>query len=433
MNWLDGMRGRVAATLLLVLIVQFVGGEIIFKKIETAWMRQAHAERLGERLAIAEELIVRHGDNVMDGLNRVWGSRLVLSTAAANSLPLPPHDKDGSGAARSAIFAGQPTLSPETLSLRRRGEWLEGSLRLRNGNWISFRSEHQGKGNPLILHYLASGLLLLGCVAITALLFGRMIGRPLRQIVDAAETAGRDEPVAVSVDGPREVRQVATAFERLQTRLLSHLHERVQSLAAMSHDLRTPLARLRLNASTVPDGDTRSALERDVEEMEEFVSSILDYLRGDDAEQAQRVDIASIVMTIVNEERDTGADGRYSGPDRLEAITRPMKLKRVLRNVVQNAIRHAGNAEVHLEQQGPDIIISVNDNGLGIPENDLEAVLEPFVRLEPSRNRTTGGAGLGLTIAKRLVMQLGGSLSLRNRSQGGLTVTLRFPVKIDVG
>lgn len=428
LGWLDGLRGRIAAVLLAALLIQFVGGEIIFKVVDNDRMQRGRTLRLTERLEIAEDLLETQPHlEPLRLMNRLSHPDLSLSIART----LPPHlasaDAGKLSVLRDRIVAACPEIDPDTLHLVRAGEALEGGFPRADGTWLLFRADNHFRGQRMLFHYTASLLLLFACVVIVALLFGRMIGRPLRQIAEAADRAGRDEPVTVTVDGPREVRQVASAFEAMQTRLLGHIRERVQSLAAMSHDLRTPLARLRLNASTVTDPETRHAIEEDVAEMEGFVGSVLDYLKGDDAEPEQRADIASIVMTVVDEARDSGIEAEYSGPERLETVTRPMKLKRIVRNLVQNAGRHAGNARVDLDAGTETIVITVEDDGPGIAEGDLETVFEPFTRLEVSRNRKSGGAGLGLAIVRRLVTRLGGSVALANRREGGLRATVRLP------
>lgn len=414
----------------MALFVQFVGGEIIFKQIETDRMQRNRAERLAERLVMAEELIATNSDNATIALmNKLWRNRLTVTRTAAAPAPFPSAREEETEEIRARIMAALPGIAADSLRLARVGNTLEGALRARDGSWIRFRSEGHFKGNPMMLHYTASVLLLLGCVVLIALLFGRMIARPLHQIVEAAETVRRDEPVSVTVEGPREVRQVASAFEAMQARLLAHVRERVQSLAAMSHDLRTPLARLQLNASLVEDPETRAAIEQDVAEMEAFVTSILDYLRGDDPEPAQLADISSIILTVIDEARDLGADVTFSGPERMEQVTRPLKLKRLIRNIVQNAVRHGGNARVKLEIEHGGIVIMVDDDGPGIPEDKWDAVFEPFVRIESSRNRQTGGAGLGLAISRQLADRLGGSIGLSNLDPGGLRVVIRLPVE----
>ncbi len=428
LRWIDGLRGRIAAALLAALLVQFVGGEIIFKQLETDRMQRNRAERLAERLAMAEELITTNPDRATIALmHKLWRNKLTVTRTAAAPAPSRSEQRDELEEIRARIMSALPGIAADSLRLTRVGNTVEGVLQARDGSWIRFRSEGHFKSNSMMIHYTASALLLLGCVVLIALLFGRMIARPLHQIVEAAETVRRDEPVSVTVEGPREVRQVASAFEAMQARLLAHVRERVQSLAAMSHDLRTPLARLQLNASLVEDRETRVAIEQDVAEMEAFVTSILDYLRGDDPEPEQLADISSIILTVIDEARDLGANVTFSGPERMEQVTRPLKLKRLIRNIVQNAVRHGGNARVTLEVEHGGIAVIVDDDGPGIPEDKWDAVFEPFVRIESSRNRQTGGAGLGLAISRQLTDRLGGSISLSNLDLGGLRVVIRLP------
>lgn len=429
-GWFDGLRARIAAVLLAALLVQFVGGEILFSQIENTQMQRSRARFLTDHLTIAAKLIAQDADaETMNAMSRLWQTRLTVEPLAT-APPMPASSEtDELAFIRTQIATAYPTLSAESLQLSRTGSTLEGALQLENGSWLQFRSERYFSRDPMYLHYVTSVLLLIACAALSALLFGRMIGRPLRQLVEAAEKVGRDEPVTIEVTGPREVRQVAGAFEAMQARLLAHVRDQVQSFAAMSHDLRTPLARLRLNASMVKEAELQSALEEDVEEMEAFVASVLDYLRGDEAEAEQRADIASILITIVDEARDLGESAEYSGPDRLELVTRPLKLKRMVRNVVQNATRHAGNARIALSTGAEEAVITVDDDGPGIAEADMGSVFDPFTRIDVSRNRKTGGAGLGLAISRRLATRLAGSIEAHNRPEGGLRVTIRLPCR----
>lgn len=400
--WPDGLRDRIALILLAALLLQFVGGELIFHHVETSRVERDRAERLAERLAVAERLLMRLPPGARaQTAGELWRSPLTIGWQPE----APPEARRGS---------------------RRDGVALEGAVALPDGSWMQFRSADHFAVVSLWHHYLASVLLLLACAVLVSLLFARMIGRPLRALARAADAVGRDEPVTIAAEGPREVRQVAIAFDAMQTRLYALVRERMQSLAAVSHDLRTPLARMRLHAATVGEEETRAAIEQDVREMEAFVGSVLDYLRGDDPEPARLADVASILLTIVDDARDLGGQVTFEGPGRLEAFTRPMKLKRAVDNLVQNAVRHGGATRLTLREEQEALIITVDDDGPGIPEDRLEAVLEPFYRLDASRNRSAGGAGLGLAIARRLVGRLEGTLTLRNRAEGGLRAVIKL-------
>lgn len=415
-----------AAALLAVLLVQFVGGEIIFARMDTARMERAQAQRLADWLIFADKLSESQGDAV-PRMAALWQPQLIVARSDT-----PPPTRAGEATDHRAgdrITAARPELAPLAFQAMREGSDLIGSMRLSGGGWLAFRASDYFEAPSQLSHYIASILLLLLCVLLTALLFGRMIAGPLAKIAAAAERVGREDDIAIVAGGPREVRQVAAAFDRMQARLLSRVAEREQSLAGISHDLRTPLARLRLNASTVEDEETRASLQADIREMETFVASVLDYLRGDEAEEQQRADIASILMTLVDEARDRGEAVDYAGPNRLEMVTRPVKLKRLVRNVVQNAARYAGNARVGLQSEADVVIVTIDDDGPGIPEHRMQAAFQPFSRIDLDGERRGGGVGLGLTIAKRLAERMGGSIMLYNREGGGLSVKIRLPMR----
>lgn len=428
LRWFDGLRGRIAAALLLALMAQFIGSDIIFERIEAQRMERGRAQRLADWLSFADEFAGAHPD-ALARMTALWQPDLIVSRSAATPPGRGPQGDAEAARVEKLVRIARQQMEPLRFRAVREGRDLTGSMRLSSGGWLVFRAKDYFVGRSQIYRYMTSALLLLLCVVLIVLLFGRMIARPLKRIADAAELVGREENVPILVEGPREVRQVAAAIDRMQSRLLTQLNDRVQAMAAMSHDLRTPLARMRLNAASVGDADARIALQQDVDEMEGFVSSVLDYLRGDEAEGEKRADIASIVMTVVDEARDRGEAAEYAGPHRLETMTRPLKLKRLVRNIVENATRHAGNVRVLLEEEEETgtIRILVTDNGPGIPEGEQDAVFEPFYRVETSRNRQTGGSGLGLPIARRLVTRLDGTIRLYNQRTGGLEVTITLP------
>jgi len=222
--------------------------------------------------------------------------------------------------------------------------------------------------------------------------------------------------------------RVIAAFNRMQDRIGALIADRTQALAAVGHDLRTPLARLRLRAESVSDEAPRVAMERDLAEMEAMIASLLAYLGGEgDPEEPAVADIAVICATLVDDATDTGHDATYAGPDHLPMRVRRSALKRAIGNLVDNALRFGEAITVSLAQ-GPDgVVIAVEDDGPGIPPAMLGKVLEPFVRAGDERGRDTAGFGLGLSIVVRLVEVEGGTLSLANRPTGGLRAEIRLP------
>ena len=251
----------------------------------------------------------------------------------------------------------------------------------------------------------------------------------MRELANAADRIGRDPaPTPVGERGPREVRHAARAFNDMQARIARLIADRTQALAAVSHDLRTPITRLRLRAGLIDDPETQAKIDADLDEMEGMIESTLAYLRGEtETEMPRPMDIVSTLTTLCNATADAGADVNYVGPAQLRLVARPLALKRALSNLIDNAVGYGGCARVALRADGDAVEITVDDDGPGIADAEQANVLEPFYRLEASRSRKTGGAGLGLTIAKQVLDAHGGMLALANRAEGGLRVTLRLP------
>lgn len=424
--WPDLLSGQVALLLLGALLLEFAGSEWLFSRIETGVLARERATQLAQQIGVADRLMTElPAARRNAAADRLWREPLALDwrpdapavRSAARPIPAPaPHHR--------TFRALTSTLDGRAVRLSADGTALIGAWQLADGSWMTFRAAgHLDASRPLHGH-IAGVLMLVACVTIVALVLARLIGRPLGKLADAADRVGREEVTSVAVEGPREVRRVATAFNAMQARLLDQVNERIQALAAVSHDLRTPIARLRLRSANIGDGETRAAIGHDLDEMEAFIRSLLDYLRGADPEEERLIDLASLVVTIVHDAQDMGSDVRYDGPASLELVTRPIKLQRAIDNLVQNAVRHAGQAMIRLSQDEEGVRIVVEDQGPGIPADQLDLVFEPFRRLEGSRNRNTGGAGLGLAIVRRSVTRLGGGIRLENRREGGLRATI---------
>jgi signal transduction histidine kinase len=247
-------------------------------------------------------------------------------------------------------------------------------------------------------------------------------------LASAANAVGQGAPVRIAEEGAGDLKLVAKAFNAMQARIADLISARTQALAAVGHDLRTPLSRLRLRASFIDDRAAREAMEADVDEMTAMLDSLLAYLSGDvDPEPRRLVDLAAMAMTLVDAATDLGRQARYAGPERLLVEVRPLSMKRALGNVLQNAILYGGRGEIILRRDDRQIVVAVEDDGPGIPEADMAQVLEPFSRLDSARARNTSGLGLGLTIVRGIVHREGGELAFHNRPQGGLRVEIRLP------
>jgi signal transduction histidine kinase len=240
--------------------------------------------------------------------------------------------------------------------------------------------------------------------------------------LDPSQKAARLEET-----GPKEVAYAATAFNAMRDRISHYLEERVQILAAISHDLQTPITRMSLRAELAEDSPEKDKLISDLSEIERLVREGVTYARtayGSD-EKPARVDVGSFVDSIVFDYQDTGKAVAALKMIDAVVVTRPHALRRIVTNLIDNALKFAGEAEVIVGRTSEGrTYITVNDNGPGIPEDQLEFALQPFYRLEQSRNRNTGGTGLGLAIAHQLTLAIGGSLHLRNRSEGGLAAEI---------
>lgn len=421
--WPDRLGGQIALLLFGALLLEFVGSELLFRRVETGLIAQERAVRLAQQIGVADRLLAETPAGARaDIARRLWRQPLTMDwQAGAPGLA----NSDGRLARiGDRLRAAQPDLAGRALRLTADRQSLAGSWQLADGSWAVFRAAgYLDVSKPLHGH-IGTLVMLVLCVTLLALALARLLGRPLRTLADAADDASWENTTPVAVEGSREVRRVAAAFNAMQARLVDQVNERIQALAAVSHDLRTPIARLRLRAAGLNDRETHAAIEHDLDEMEAFIRSLLDFLRGGDPEEERLVDLASLVVTIVHDAQDMGGDADYDGPASLELVTRPVKLQRAIANLVQNALRHAGQAHVRLSREGDGIRLIVEDRGPGIPPDQLDAVLEPFRRIEGSRNRNTGGAGLGLAIVHRSISRLGGTIRLENRHGGGLRATI---------
>lgn len=259
------------------------------------------------------------------------------------------------------------------------------------------------------------------------LFFTRRITAPLRQLARAARAVGRgDMNARVSTSGTRELREAAQAFNEMQRRIADFDRNRRQMTVAIAHDLRTPITGLRLRAEMLEDDETRQSMVRILDEMAAMTSDLLRY--GREVWDGGRFVETDPVPLIARLCADRGADFDSAATPPLRLRLRDGAFLRALGNLVDNALRYAGSARVRIVKAGPDALITVEDDGPGIPPDLLEAVLEPFVRGEASRSHETGGTGLGLAIARGIALDHSGSLSLRNRPGGGLSAELRLPL-----
>lgn len=270
---------------------------------------------------------------------------------------------------------------------------------------------------------LSGQFILLLCSAWFAV---RSAVRPLRALTRAAEVLHPEpgEKVRMPEEGPVEVRNAARAFNAMQDRISAYLRERLQILAAVSHDLQTPITRIRLRSEMMEENDIKVRLLQDLEEMTLLVREGVTYARTNESssEKFCRIQPQAFIDSLVCDYQDSGQNVTLQGKLSGSLTTRPHALRRTLSNLIDNALKFSGSAEVMVRQDGEILIVEVLDRGPGIPPEEMHAVMQPFYRIESSRNRSTGGTGLGLAIAWQLVASLNGSLTLANRDGGGLVV-----------
>ncbi|WP_296571013.1 ATP-binding protein [Phreatobacter sp.] len=303
------------------------------------------------------------------------------------------------------------------------------SIRLPDQSWVNIglvappvRSTHAHGA------LLSTSLMALGALVVSILLVG-WLTRPMSVFAEAAKSFYRTKSVIpLPETGPREVRDLAAAFNDMQRRIASLIDDRTQALAAVSHDLKTPITRLRFRVEDVADPGTRTAIAADLDDMERMIDQTLAYLRGDRADEEMRsVDVVAILQTITDEFADRGRAIGLGGLPAAVIAGRHLALKRALGNLVENAVKYAGTVDVAVNRDGDCFVVSILDDGPGIAPGDVDRAMSPFVRLEPSRNQGTGGFGLGLPIAKAIIEGHGGTLSLGPRPEGGLAVTVALP------
>ena len=308
------------------------------------------------------------------------------------------------------------------------------SLRLPTGEWLNERVVVAHASPFGSRSFLLSWGLMIGVTAIMVLWAVRQFAAPMARLAVAADQLGVDVNAApLPEEGPSEVVAAAIAFNTMAARIRRFVHDRTFMLTAIGHDLRTPITRLKLRAEWMEDEEQQRKMLADLDELEGMVAATLAFGRADaNAESPAAIDLAELLRTILEEAGDARPDVAdrciYAGPAHLTVRARPVAMKRALTNLVSNALNYGGNAAVCLAPPKEGVVtVLVEDDGPGIPAADLERVFEPFQRLEASRNRETGGTGLGLPIARNIVRAHGGDVILTNRAKGGAKAVVTLP------
>ena len=312
------------------------------------------------------------------------------------------------------------------------GAWrgLQVAVKLADGQWLSFATTLP-QGAPSVSWQFIISMALMGVIVLAVSVWAvRRVTAPLGLLSAAADRLGRDvasEPLAEA--GTVEMQRAARAFNKMQERLRRLIESRTQMLAALSHDLRTPLTLLRLRSEEVADADERDKMLATISEMDEMIGSTLAFARDEvRAEPRRRVDIAALLASVVDDMADAGLPVTMTPAAPLTHDCQPGALKRAITNLLDNAVKYGQRARAAIATAGNAIEITIDDDGPGIPEAELPRVFQPFYRVEDSRSRDTGGTGLGLAIAQAIVQAHGGELTLTNRSGGGLRACIKLPI-----
>lgn len=431
--WPRGLAGRTVLLMLASLTVFHLGSLWMHRHEVRGAIAELDEARVVERLVAAGRTVAAlpaderdHAAHALSspGLNLSWSLRPLVAPGA-------PPGRGPASDLRAHLADATPPYAASRLADAAEGTAasIRGSLPVGDGSWLNLvlaapapMSGAFGDGAVA-----STSVMAVGVVAASVLLVRWLTG-PLRRLAQAADGIGRGRIVPVPQDGPEEVQRLAHALDTMQSRITRLVDARTQALAAVSHDLRTPITRLRLRAGFLDDAEAQAQIEADLDEMEAMIAATLAYLQGEvETEPSRLTDVAAMLSTICHAAADAGSDVRYEGPAHLIAQCRPTALRRAAANLIGNAVQYGGAARVRLAAEGGGITVDIDDDGPGIPPGEMDRVLEPFYRLEASRNRGTGGVGLGLTIARQAAEEQGGHLVLANRDDGGLRASIHLP------
>ncbi len=442
----DTLVGRTVLVLLVGLLLSQLAGIVLFTinrlELASALGSRQTAERIAGVVQLVEETPEADRGRVIHALDRPglrvgWGRRPLLrgGEGAPEDLPvaiellrrLPGREVH----AEFRLPRSMPMMDPDEEGpapgpgLRNNRPPLTlVSVRLEDGSWLNFVIPAQPPAplwRPGFFAPLGGGLLVVTVLSVWAV---RRASRPLASLAAAAERLGRDVGAPpMPVTGPREVRAAAVAFNRMQTRLKRFIDDRTQMVAAISHDLRTPITRLKLRAEFVDDEEQRLKMLADLDEMEAMIASTLAFARDDAAREPHLlIDLAELLKGLCDD-----FEVPYQGPEHVEVIAGAIWLKRAFANLLDNAKKYGGGARLSLTVEAEQVSVVVDDDGPGLATLELDRVFAPFYRVESSRNRATGGTGLGLTVARSAVRAHGGDIALGNRQGGGLRVAVTLP------
>ena len=417
----------VGATVLL----QVLASVTFYQLIDREAVREDHARRIAELLVVGTRVHSLDSNPQGNDLAQVM-STTYLDARITDVAPQRPSMSDGGAMAiRRYMVSWEPELARHelivwTLRSRSGAQDLVGAMQLADGRWLSFRSHDFAPTWPLALRLTVMTLLFSAAGLFVALYLLRQQGEPLRHLAQAAHRIGegrRPEPVAI--EGSADLRDLGFAFNEMQRRITGILEDQARAMEAVSHDFRTPLARLSLASEFIEDEDAKTILTDNVAELDTMLNSLRDYLRAQhQPSEPEPVDLAALLRQVI-----TPWPGalRYEGPENLAATTHRGALTQALIQIADNAVRHGGGGEITLTTDSAGPLIVVRDHGRGMTAEGISHIYDPFFRADAARQRNTAGFGLGIPTAARLLKRFGGSMDVSNHPEGGLLVTVRPP------
>lgn len=440
LRWLPrSLSARIVLLTLLALLMSQLVSFFIFMHERDRFLERVVLSNMGESAASAlralEFVPPAHRADVVKALST---RHLRYRLADSPGRQFEQHSRQARGMARDLARVMAVDVSRLHVAIgpglahgpsRHAGDALRLAVHLDDGQWLRARQRlfdptrrwAQSSFTTLVV----SALLMLMIVIVTS----QRMTRPLRELAGAAERFGRGENVGPLPErGPQEIRRSIAAFNRMRERLTRFMAERTRMVAAIAHDLRTPITALRLRLEFLPDDDNTRAMARMLDDMADMSEAALTFMREETAAEATRnVDLSALVDALCEDYRASGAEVMFEPGARVTLVCRPVAIRRALRNIIDNALAYGERATLALIDGADSVVLEIADAGPGIDDTDMQRVFDPFVRLESSRSRETGGTGLGLSIARSVVQGHGGEIALVNAEGGGLVVHIRLP------
>ena len=438
----DTIAGRTISVLLLGLVALHLASIWAYQLGLDTEISLTNAARTAERLlAIRDTLAKTPEDNREETAHALSGGPLEVHYSSVQLAVTASSKSPGLTELTSEIAKRAPELPGRDWMIAGAPATVEGraadphltliSMKLPDTGWVNATvAVMQGTHTSLQAVLVSTGLMALGVLGMSLAIM-RGVTKPIRRCADEAQRVyASAEPQPIAIGGPQEVRELATAFNEMQQRVKRLVDDRTLTVAAISHDLKTPLSRVQLRLEEYPPDELRQQIEADLDEMLAMIDSSLEFLKRDySGEELQRVDLGAIIGTVCDDFADRGHHVEFSRKGNMVLIGRRLALKRVFANLVGNAVKYGKEARVNVEGSERHVRVSIEDSGPGIPPEQLEKVFAPFHRVETSRSRETGGTGLGLTVAQTIIAAHGGSIELKNLERGGLRVAVLLPTE----